>query len=209
MKHFEIPIWNLKGEYFEVTNCDLKQNMKGERRKKQKEIGMNITPITGLERRIFTIRGQRVMIDADLAELYGVITGRLNEQVKRNRERFPEDFMFQLTKTEYENLKSQFATSSWGGRRKLPYAFLEHGAIMAANVLNSKQAIQASVYVVRAFIRMREGLIEHKELARKVNDHERLLNDQDEVIISIVEEMGKQRKALPPVKPKRKIGLGK
>ena len=156
-----------------------------------------------------TIRGQRVMIDADLAELYGVITGRLNERVKRNRERFPEDFIFQLAKTEYENLKSQFATSSWGGRRKPPYAFSEYGAIMAANVLNSKQAIQASVYVVRAFIRIREVLLEHKELARKVNDHERRLNDQDEVIISIVEEMGKQRKALPPAKPKRKIGFQK
>src|SRR5512145_744779 len=113
--------------------------------------------VTGnIESRILFIRGQKVMLDADLAELYGVETRRLNEQVSRNIERFPVDFMFQLTAEEFANLKSQFATSSWGGRRKLPYAFTEHGAIMAASVLNSQRAIEISVHVVRAFVRLRD-----------------------------------------------------
>ena len=108
------------------------------------------------------------MLDADLAELYGVETRRLNEQVSRNSERFPEDFMFQFTAEEFANLKSQFATSSWGGRRKLPYAFTEHGAIMAASVLNSPIAIEVSVHVVRAFVRLRELVAGNKELAQKL-----------------------------------------
>src|SRR3989338_9141389 len=110
-----------------------------------------IASVEQIESQIFLIRGQRVMLDADLAELYEVETRRLNEQVRRNSERFPEDFIFQLTAEEFANLKSQFATSSWGGRRKLPFVFTEHGAIMAASVLNSKRAIEASVQVVRAF----------------------------------------------------------
>jgi hypothetical protein len=97
--------------------------------------------------RILVIRGQRVVLDSDLAQLYETETKRLNEQVKRNMGRFPADFMFQLTELEVENLKSQFATSSWGGRRKLPLVFTEHGAIMAASVLNSERAVQMSVYV--------------------------------------------------------------
>src|SRR3989338_3999628 len=100
-----------------------------------------IASVEQIESRIMFIRGQKVMLDADLAELYGVETRRLNEQVNRNIERFPEDFMFQLAGEEFANLKSQIATSSWGGRRKLPYAFTEHGAIMAASVLKSPCAI--------------------------------------------------------------------
>jgi hypothetical protein len=96
------------------------------------------------------------LIDSDLAALYGVETRRLNEQVQRNRERFPQDFIFELTPEEFANLKSQFAISSWGGRRKLPRAFTEHGAIMAATVLNTPRAVEVSVYVVRAFVRLRE-----------------------------------------------------
>jgi hypothetical protein len=129
-----------------------------------------------IESLILTLRGQKVMPDADLAELYGVPTKRLNEQVKRNADRFPEDFLFQLTAPEFENLKSQFATSSLGvaqkagvlpnrsqfvtashgGRRKVPFAFTEHGAIMAATVLNSPEAVAMSVFVVRAFMQMRQ-----------------------------------------------------
>lgn len=153
------------------------------------------------------------MLSHDLAEMYGVPTRRLNEQVKRNLDKFPEDFMFQLTMEEtktLDSLRSQFATLKRGQHSKYaPYAFTEHGAIMAANVLNSPQATHASVYVVRAFVRMREVLIAHKDIARKVDEHEHRLNDQDEVIISIVEEMRKQRKAFPPVKPMRKIGFRK
>ena len=174
---------------------------------------ISIAPVVNLEQRIITLRGQRVMLGSDLAEMYRVPTRRLNEQVKRNLERFPEDFMFQLTMEETKtlgSLRSQIAILKRGQHSKYaPYAFTEHGAIMAATVLNSPQAIHASVYVVRAFIKMREVLMAHKDIARKVDDHEHRLNDQDEVIISIVDEMRKQRTALPPAKPKRKIGFGK
>jgi hypothetical protein len=122
---------------------------------------------------IRTIRGQKVILDSDLARIYGVPTKRLNEQVGRNAKRFPHDFLFQLTAEEAEILKSQFATSSsHGGRRKLPYAFTENGAIMAANVLNSPEAVRMSVFVVRAFIKMRDLLGGTKELARQLADLE-------------------------------------
>ena len=126
-----------------------------------------------LENRILTIRGQKVIIDADLAELYGVETRRLNEQVRRNQNRFPADFIFELTSDEFADLKSQFATSSWGGRRKLPLAFTEHGAIMTATVLSSTRAVDMSVYVVRAFVQLREVLTAHKDLAIKLASLER------------------------------------
>src|SRR3989304_6911238 len=108
------------------------------------------------ERKILLIRGQRVILDTDLARLYGVVTFRFNEQVKRNQKRFPEDFMFQLTKGEYKSLISQFAISKpgRGGRRSLPYVFTEHGALMAANILKSEKAVEASIYVVRAFVKL-------------------------------------------------------
>jgi len=128
---------------------------------------------------IRTIRGQRAILDVDLARVYGVTTKRLNEQVKRNVKRFPPDFLFQLTAQEAENLKSQIATSSsHGGRRKLPYAFTENGAIMAANVLNSPQAVRMSVFVVRAFVQMRELLGSTKELARQLAALEKKLTDR-------------------------------
>ena len=121
---------------------------------------------TNLEPRIVTIRGLKVILDADLAKIYGVPTKRLNEQIKRNPARFPEDFVFQLTEEETNNLRSQFATSSLhGGRRYPPYVFTEHGSIMAATVLNSPKAIEMSVFVVRAFIKMRETLANNKALA--------------------------------------------
>jgi hypothetical protein len=120
-----------------------------------------------VESRILSLRHQRVILDADLAELYGVPVKRLNEQVKRNQERFPSDFMFQLNSKEHDCLRSQFATSnkSRGGRRYAPHAFTEHGAIMAATVLNSKRAVQMSVFVVRAFVRLREMLATSRRLA--------------------------------------------
>ncbi len=105
--------------------------------------------------------------------LYGTSTGRLNEQVRRNLARFPEDFLFRLTNQEVRNLKSQFATSSWGGRRKLPFAFTEHGAIMAATILNTPHAVEVSVYVVRAFVRLRAVLSTHAALAKKLEEVER------------------------------------
>ena len=108
----------------------------------------------GVINKIYLIRGKKVMLDRDLAEMYGVETRRLNEQVKRNEKRFPDDFMFQLTTEEWENLKSQNATSSWGGRRKLPYAFTEHGVLMLSSVLNSERAITINIHIMRVYKRM-------------------------------------------------------
>ncbi len=136
--------------------------------------------------RILVIRGQRVLLDSDLAQLYEVETRRLNEQVKRNVGRFPVDFMFQLTESEAENLKSQFATSSWGGRRKLPLVFTEHGAIMAASVLNSERAVEMSVYVVRAFVQLRELLVDHKVLADKLAALERRVSRHDNSLAEVI-----------------------
>jgi hypothetical protein len=131
-----------------------------------------------VSRGILVIRGHKVLLDADLARLYGVSTGRLMEQVKRNRSRFPPDFLFQITDQELANLRSQIAISSlpvakWGGRRSAPFAFTEHGALMAANVLRSRRAIEVSIFVVRAFVRLRDTLMAHKDLARKLDDLER------------------------------------
>ena len=142
-----------------------------------------IVPIERIESRILLVRGHKVMLDADLAELFGVTTGRLNEAVKRNAGRFPSDFMFPLTPKEYQCLISQIAISKGrGGRRKAPSVFTEHGAVMAANVLNSQRAIAASVWVVRAFIKLRETLATHKELASKFAELERRLDTHDEEI---------------------------
>ena len=125
-------------------------------------------PLAVVTSRILDVREQRELLDMDLAALYGVTVRRLNEQVRRNRERFPDGFILELTKEEAANLKSQFATSSWGGKRKLPLAFTEHGAIMAATVLNSPRAVQMTVYVVRAFVKVRESLAAHTQLAREL-----------------------------------------
>lgn len=126
-----------------------------------------------IERTILVLRGHKVMLDSDLAALYGTSTKRLNEQVRRNQERFPADFMFQLTNQELSALRSQFATSNArpgrGGRRYLPFVFTEHGALMAANVLNTPRAIEASLFVVRAFVRLREVLATQKELASRLD----------------------------------------
>ena len=134
-----------------------------------------LTPVDSIARSILILRGQKVLLDAELAALYGVTTRRLNEQARRNRNRFPADFLLELTAEEYANLKSHFATSSWGGRRKLPFAFTEHGAIQVATILNSPRAVDMSVYVVRAFVKLRGLLISNKDLARKLADLERSL----------------------------------
>ncbi len=171
-------------------------------KKTDKTIGPLI-PTERIEQRIFVVRGQRVMLDSDLAELYGVTTKRLNEQVKRNSGRFPGDFAFQLTPEEAEILRSQFATSKGrGGRRSLPYAFTEHGAIMLASVLNSERAIEASVFVVRAFVKLRSLLATHKEIAQKLTELERKLTGHDEDIKTLVAAM-RQLMAQPDSKTKR------
>jgi len=142
-----------------------------------------------VESRILVLRQQKVILDRDLAELYGVPVKRLNEQVKRNQERFPDDFLFQLTPEEEQSLRSQIATSKpgRGGRRYTPYAFTEHGAIMAATVLNSERAVEMSVFVVRAFVRLREMLSTNQQLAGKIDELEQRLDTHDASIQELIE----------------------
>jgi hypothetical protein len=140
-----------------------------------------------LAERILVIRGQRVLLDADLAQLYEVETRVFNQAVKRNPGRFPADFMFQLSADEFENLISQSVTSRWGGRRKLPFAFTEHGAIMAASVLNSDRAVEMSVYVVRAFVQLRAVLLDHKVLAEKLTALELRVSHHDNSLAEVIE----------------------
>ncbi|HVM61355.1 MAG TPA: ORF6N domain-containing protein [Verrucomicrobiae bacterium] len=166
-----------------------------------------IVPVERIERLIYLIRGQKVMLDSDLAEIYGVTTKRLNEQVARNVERFPLDFAFQLTRQEVTHLRSQIATSKKGrgGRRYQPYVFTEHGAIMLASVLNSPVAVRASVRVVRAFVRLREMLASNRELAQKLAELETKFEGHDDAIRSLFEAI---RQLLATPEPKRrKIGF--
>ena len=157
-----------------------------------------------IESSILVVRGQRVILDADLAGLYGVTTKRLNEQVKRNLARFPSDFMFQLTAEETAALRSQNATSNGrGGRRYSPYVFTEHGAVMAANVLNSERAIDVSIHVVRAFIALRRYAATHEELRAKLAHLERKYDHQFKMVFDAIREM-----MAPPKKPE-KIGFTK
>jgi phage regulator Rha-like protein len=164
-------------------------------------------PPFAVESHILILRHQRVILDADIARLYGVPVKRLNEQVKRNQQRFPYDFMFQLTEKEHGTLRSQFATSNErrGGRRYPPYAFTEHGAIMAATVLNSERAVQMSVFVVRAFVRLREMLATNRRLAGKIGELENRLDSHDSVILEL---LGAIRELMTPRKPSRvRIGF--
>lgn len=169
---------------------------------------VDITPL------IVTVRGKRVILDRDLAALYGVPTYRFNEAVKRNRNRFPEDFMFQLTRDEVASLTSQIAMSKpkRGGRRTLPFVFTEHGTVMAANILRSPRAIQMSVFVVRAFIRMRQMLIAQSGLARKLAELEEELTTRLDIHETAINEILGQIKRLlslpqEPERPKRRIGF--
>ncbi|PKL83555.1 MAG: DNA-binding protein [Ignavibacteriae bacterium HGW-Ignavibacteriae-3] len=142
-----------------------------------------------IEELIFSLRGEKAILDSDLASIYGVSTARLNQQVKRNIERFPIDFAFRLTRAEFNSLILQNATSnpSRGGRRKLPMAFTEHGAIMAANVLNSHKAVQMSVLVVRAFVQLRRNITVHGELAKRIDELEQKVINHDSDIQTILE----------------------
>jgi hypothetical protein len=164
-------------------------------------------PAFSVESRILILRHQRVILDVHLAELYGVPVKRLNEQVKRNQQRFPSDFMFQLTEKEHRALRSQFATSNKtrGGRRYTPYAFTEHGAIMAATVLNSERAVHVSVFVVRAFVRLREMLATNRRLAIKMYELENRLDSHDSVIVGLLKAI---RQLMTPKLPRRaRIGF--
>jgi hypothetical protein len=146
---------------------------------------MNLTDDTVINK-IYLIRNEKVMLDSDLAELYGVETKRLNEQVKRNIDRFPEDFMFRLTESEFINLKSQFATSSWGGHRKLPYAFTEHGVLMLSSVLKSDLAIKVNIQIMRVYTKIRKMLASHKDLLLKFEQIETKIANHDDKIVLIL-----------------------
>lgn len=159
---------------------------------------------------IHEIRSERVILDSDLASIYGVPVKALNQAVKRNAGRFPEDFAFQLTNDEWQPLRSQFVTLKRGQHRKfLPHVFTEHGAIMAATVLNSKQAVEMSVFVVRAFVKLRETLAAHKELSAKIDELDRKVGTHDKAITSIIAVIRQLTTRKPPAigfRAKRETG---
>jgi hypothetical protein len=152
------------------------------------------------------LRGQKVMLSSDLAELYGVPVKVLNQAVKRQAARFPADFVFQLNAREFQILKSQFVTSSWGGiRRARPYAFTEQGVAMLSSVLNSARAVKVNIAIMRAFVKLRETLENNRELARKFFELERRVGKHDDEIAAIIDAI--RRLMAPPVKPRREIGF--
>jgi hypothetical protein len=155
--------------------------------------------VVPIESRITILRHRKIILDTALAEIYGVTVKRLNQQVNRNRERFPSDFMFQIAPREFAALRMQFATTKngRGGRRSLPYAFTEHGAIMAATVLNSERAVQMSVFVVRAFVRLRQMLAANREFAERIKELEKHLETHDVTIQEIVRIIRKLMSPLP------------
>jgi hypothetical protein len=168
----------------------------------------SLVPLARVERAILILRGRRVILDSDLAALYGASAKRLNEQVKRNAERFPADFAFRLTPAEFETLRSQIATPKLerrGGRRTLPTAFTEHGALMAASVLNSPKAVEMSIQVVRAFVRLRRLLASHHQLAAKLDELERRIATHDSHIVALFDAV--RSLMATPEKPKRQIGF--
>jgi len=165
-----------------------------------------VVPVARIQKSIFLIRGQKVLLDMDLAEFYGVETRSLIQALKRNIERFPSDFVFQLDQDEFDSLRSQIVISKGkGGRRYLPYAFTEQGVAMLSSVLRSKRAIQVNVAIMRTFVKLREILLTHKELAHQLVDLERRLEDHDEQIQTIFEAI--RQLMTPPAKPRKKIGF--
>lgn len=167
-----------------------------------------VISVIGIEQKIFMIRGQKVLLDKHLAQLYGVPTGRLNEQVKRNAKRFPFDFMFQLNSDEVDLLTSQFAMSSgaWGGLRRLPYVFTEQGVAMLSSVLHSDRAIEVNIAIMRAFVKIREILATNKELSDRLDKLERRMGKKDQEVIALFEAIRKLMQP-PPEKPKRPMGF--
>ena len=174
---------------------------------------VQVNPEELIKQRIYIIRGQKVMLDSDLAELYGVLTKNFNKAVKRNVTRFPEDFMFQLTKDEYESTnRFQFGTSSQKHRdpRYLPFAFTEHGVAMLSSVLNSDRAIEMNIFIIRAFIKMRESLDQYKDLSIKIGEIELQQKEQGVLLVHVhgaVKELISKSKVEKSIKPKGKIGF--
>jgi len=164
----------------------------------------SVVPVERIDRSILLIRGHKVMLDADLAELYGVQTKVLVQALRRNRERFPEDFMFQLTKEEFANLRSQFVTSSpgWGGRRYPPYAFTEQGVAMLSSVLRSQRAVQVNIEIMRAFVRLREMLASNRALARRFDELEQRYDAQFKAVFDAIRQL-----MAPTQPPRRRLGF--
>ena len=168
-------------------------------------MGKEVIPIERIARAILIICREKVMLDSDLATLYGVTTGNLNKAVKRNAERFPADFMFQLDAEEVANLKFQFGILSWGERRRLPYAFTEQGVAMLSSVLNSERAVKVNIAIMRAFVKLREALDTNRELAKKFVELECRVGKHDEEIAAILEAI--RQLIAPAEKPRREIGF--
>jgi hypothetical protein len=162
----------------------------------------SLVPVEVIERKILSIRGKKVMLDADLAELYNVETKLLKRAVKRNIVRFPEDFLIQLTSEELESLRYHFGTSKRGGVRYLPFAFTENGVAMLSSVLNSERAIQVNIQIMRTFTRLKEIISSNKDLALRLDDLEKKYDKQFRVVFEAIRQL-----MTPPLKPKRKIGF--
>ena len=174
--------------------------------KPPKRSDQHIIPVESIQQRIYLARGYKVMLDADLADLYGVTTGRLNEQVRRNKERFPEDFMFQLTAEEHAALRSQIAISKGrGGRRYAPLVFTEQGVAMLSSVLNSKRAVQVNILIMRAFVQLRELMATHKDLVQKLEELEEKVSAHHERITAIFEAV---KELLTPGEPSERQKIG-
>ncbi|MBU0690220.1 ORF6N domain-containing protein [bacterium] len=163
----------------------------------------SLIPVERIENKILLIRGQKVMLDRDLAELYGVETKQLSRQVSRNIDRFPDDFMFNLTREELDDLRCQFGTSRWGGSRYLPRVFTEQGVAMLSSVLRSQRAVQVNIMIMRAFVKMRELLATHKDLTRKLNDLEKKYDKQFAIVFDAIRQL-----MAPPDPPKKKDKMG-
>jgi hypothetical protein len=177
-------------------------------RQKTKALARRLDHMLGasIETHIFMIRGQKVMVDSDLADLYRVPTKVFNQAVKRNLKRFPKDFVFRLTAKEIRILRSQIVTSSWGGRRTLPYAFTEQGVAMLSSVLNSERAVQVNIAIMRAFVKLREILATHRDLAEKIAELERKYRQHDDKIQAVFDAI-RELLEPPQVSPKRRIGF--
>jgi hypothetical protein len=170
--------------------------------REERESMKSLVPIEVIEKKILLINGHKVILDKDLAGLYGVSTGNLNKAVNRNKERFPEDFLVQLSLEEFSNLKFHFGTSSWGGTRKPPRAFTENGIAMLSSVLNSKRAIQVNMQIMRTFTKLREMIVSHKDLVKKLNELEKKYDGQFQIVFEAIRQLIEVEE-----KPKRKIGF--
>ncbi len=162
----------------------------------------SIIPIEIIEKKIFFLQGKKVMLDSDLAELYGVETKQLKRAVRRNIERFPKDFMFVLTKKEFNNLRCHFGTSSWGGTRYLPMAFTEQGVAMLSSILKSKRAIEVNIQIMRTFLKLRELISSHKDILSKIEEMEKKYDYQFQIVFEAIRQM-----MIPQKKVKREIGF--